>query len=85
MIDPSAEVFGRNFLSGQRGTSAASGRDPQLLSGVVALVAAAPLNWSWPAAAVIISVVLAVLPCAMICELHLSAHKNGERDPDRAA
>lgn len=84
MIDPSADVFGRKFRSGGRGTSVLGGRGLWLLSGVVALVAAAALNWNWLAAAGTIPIVLAVLPCAVMCTLHLCVHKNGERDPDRA-
>lgn len=84
MMSPSPDVFGRNFLAGGRSTSVSSGRGPWLLSGVVALVAAAALNWSWLAAAGMIPIVLAVLPCAMMCTLHLCVHKNGESGPNRA-
>ena len=82
MRNPSPDVVGRNFLAGGRSTSVLSGRGRWLLSGVVTLVAAAALNWSWLAAAGIVPIVLAVFPCAMICALHLCAHRNGEHEPE---
>ena len=82
MRNPSPDVLGRNLLARGRSTSVLSGRGRWSLSGAVTLVAAAALNWNWLAAAGIVPIVLDVFPCAVMCALHLCAHKNGEHEPE---
>lgn len=67
-----------------RGSSRLADRRLWLVLAAVALIAGAALNWQWLAAAGILPLLFAALPCVAMCTLHLCMRKdsNGQCGKD---